>query len=243
VRALSQGQGGPRSRAGRGARPGGELSGGRRSASASTQWPAGFGVGDGTGTISATGRVQPFSRRAAYSARRQAALAQLRQDTEIPLMADVRAFSPLAEAWQWPSIATRTSSPCTYPGKNRRRIGETVEIAHLAQAAGMDGSALQAATWSWAIGTAAMMHLAVRSAGWTAKRLPRRAIGPSYHEADLPDHDETARAKPGGGAGVPEGPGSVWAWSWTRHRSGAWRMRFGVRRFNAAFFLFCCFST
>ena len=128
-----------------------------------------------------------------------AALAQLRQDIDIALMADESVFTP-ADAWL---LAAHRAADilAVYPGKHGG-IAAAAEIAHVAQAAGMVcalGSNLELG-----VGTAAMLHLAVALPGMASERYPADAIGPLYHQADLLTQPlelgpEVAR--------VPEGPG------------------------------------
>lgn len=109
-----------------------------------------------------------------------AALAQLRRETTIPVMADESLFT-LADAWQLASHGA-ADILSVYPGKHGG-IAATMEIAHVARAAGMVcglGSNLELG-----VGTAAMLHLAVALPGMASEVYPADAIGPLYHEADL----------------------------------------------------------
>lgn len=108
------------------------------------------------------------------------ALAQLRRDTEVPLMADESLFT-LADAWQL-AVHRSTDIFSVYPGKHGGVLA-TVEIAHVARAAGIAcalGSNLELG-----IGTAAMLHVAAALPEIASERYPADAIGPLYHEADL----------------------------------------------------------
>src|SRR5207244_9428410 len=109
-----------------------------------------------------------------------AALAALRRDCVIPIMADESVFT-LADAWQ---LAAHQSADVfgVYPGKHGGIAG-TVEIASVARAAGLAcalGSNLELG-----VGTAAMLHVAVALPGIASEAYPADAIGPLYHEADL----------------------------------------------------------
>ncbi|MFO0877787.1 MAG: enolase C-terminal domain-like protein [Gemmataceae bacterium] len=128
-----------------------------------------------------------------------AALAQLRRETSIPVMADESIFT-LTDAWQlaWHGAADILS---VYPGKHGGIAG-TMEIAHVARAAGMVcalGSNLELG-----VGTAAMLHLAVALPGIASEVYPADAIGPLYHEADLLTQPLQLGPEY---ALVPEGPG------------------------------------
>src|SRR6185369_9020486 len=108
------------------------------------------------------------------------ALAVLRREQHIPIMADESVFT-LADAWQ---LASHQAADVlsVYPGKHGG-IGPTVEIAHVARAAGMAcalGSNLELG-----VGTAAMLHVAAALPGIASEEYPGDAIGPLYHEADL----------------------------------------------------------
>jgi muconate cycloisomerase len=109
-----------------------------------------------------------------------AALATLRRDQCIPIMADESVFT-LADAWQ---LAVHGSADIfsIYPGKHGGIAG-TVEIAHVAKAAGLAcalGSNLELG-----VGTAAMLHVAAALPNLASEVYPADAIGPLYHEADL----------------------------------------------------------
>lgn len=128
-----------------------------------------------------------------------AQFAQLRQHTDVPLMADESVFT-LADAWQ---LARHQAVDilAVYPGKHGG-IAATVEIAQVARAAGMTcclGSNLELG-----VGTAAMLHLAVALPGMVSETCPADAIGPLYHEADLLTRPLELGPE---AASVPEGPG------------------------------------
>lgn len=140
------------------------------------------------------------------------ALAQLRQDTDVPLMADESLFT-LADAWQ---LAAHHSTDIfgVYPGKHGGILA-TVEIAHVARAAGIAcalGSNLELG-----IGTAAMLHLAAALPEILSERYPADAIGPLYHEADLLTQPlalgpEFARVPHGPGLGVELDEAQISRW-------------------------------
>jgi L-alanine-DL-glutamate epimerase-like enolase superfamily enzyme len=127
------------------------------------------------------------------------AMASLRQLGGIPIMADESVFT-LADAWN--VLRSHSADVISiYPGKNGG-IAASIEIAHLAQAAGIAchvGSNLELG-----IGSAAMLHLACATAAIDSATYPADILGPHYHEADL-------LARPldlnPGGAHVPDGPG------------------------------------
>jgi L-alanine-DL-glutamate epimerase-like enolase superfamily enzyme len=127
------------------------------------------------------------------------ALAQLRRDIDIPLMADESAFT-LREAWQL-TLHHSADIISVYPGKNGG-IAATVEIANLAQAAGLVcamGSNLELG-----VGTAAMLHVGVALSNIASEVYPADIIGPLYHEADLLKQPLTLGPEH---ALVPDGPG------------------------------------
>lgn len=109
-----------------------------------------------------------------------AALAALRRDQHVPIMADESVFT-LADAWQL-AVHEACDVFSIYPGKHGG-ISGTIEIAHIARAAGLAcalGSNLELG-----IGTAAMLHVAAAVPNLTSEVYPADAIGPLYHEADL----------------------------------------------------------
>jgi muconate cycloisomerase len=127
------------------------------------------------------------------------ALAEVRRGTDIPVMADESVFTP-ADAWQ---LARHRAADVlsVYPGKHGG-IAATLEIAHLARAAGLTcsiGSNLELG-----VGTAAMLHVAVADPAIDSAKYPADLIGPLYHDADL----ITQRLALGPEAAhVSEGPG------------------------------------
>lgn len=127
------------------------------------------------------------------------AMAEVRRDTTIPIMADESVFT-LNDAWQLTN-ARACDILSIYPGKHGGIAG-TVEIAHVARAAGLKcaiGSNLELG-----IGTAAMLHVAAALPEVDSELCPADLIGPLYHEADLitePLSLGPAVAK------VPDGPG------------------------------------
>jgi muconate cycloisomerase len=107
-------------------------------------------------------------------------LAELRRLTPVPIMADESVFT-LNDAWR---LATARAADIlsVYPGKHGG-IAATVEIAHVAAAAGLAcsiGSNLELG-----IGTAAMLHVAAALPAIDGVRCPGDFIGPLYHETDL----------------------------------------------------------
>jgi muconate cycloisomerase len=126
------------------------------------------------------------------------AMASLRT-AGIPIMADESVFT-LTDAWGV-LRAHAADVVSIYPGKNGG-IASSVEIAHLAQAAGIPchvGSNLELG-----IGSAAMLHLASAIANIDSGSYPADILGPHYHEADL--LTEPLSLGPDG-AVVPDGPG------------------------------------
>lgn len=109
-----------------------------------------------------------------------AELRWLREQTTIPIMADESVFT-LADAWRL-AVHRAADVLSIYPGKHGGIAG-AVEIAHLAQAAGMRcaiGSNLELG-----IGTAAMLHVAVALPQVDSEAFPADLIGPLYHQGDL----------------------------------------------------------
>ncbi|HKI21732.1 MAG TPA: enolase C-terminal domain-like protein, partial [Isosphaeraceae bacterium] len=128
-----------------------------------------------------------------------AALAYLRTVSGIPIMADESVFT-LADAWGV-LRAHAADVVSIYPGKNGGIAG-SIEIAHLAQAAGIPchvGSNLELG-----IGSAAMLHLACAVANIDSTTYPADILGPHYHEADLLTQPLSLGFE---GAVVPDGPG------------------------------------
>jgi L-alanine-DL-glutamate epimerase-like enolase superfamily enzyme len=128
-----------------------------------------------------------------------AALAELRQLTSIPIMADESVFTPADARQLAESRAVDVLS--IYPGKHGG-IAATQEIAGLAEAAGIAcsiGSNLELG-----IATAAMLQVAAALPAVASEAFPADLIGPLYHEADL----LTVPLSLGPiAARVPDGPG------------------------------------
>jgi muconate cycloisomerase len=127
------------------------------------------------------------------------ALAKLRQQTTIPIMADESCFS-VADAVQ---LVRHEAADilAVYPGKHGG-LTPTREIARVAREGGILcclGSNLELG-----IATAAMLHLAVAEQTIASEQFPADLIGPLYHEADL--ITEPLELGPGT-ARVPQGPG------------------------------------
>ena len=128
-----------------------------------------------------------------------AAMAEVRRDTTIPIMADESVFT-LNDAWQL-TLHRACDILSIYPGKHGGIAG-TAEIAHVARAAGLKcaiGSNLELG-----IGTAAMLHVAAALPEIDSELCPADLIGPLYHEADL--LTEPLSLGPSV-AKVPDGPG------------------------------------
>lgn len=109
-----------------------------------------------------------------------AALAEVRQSTSIPIMADESVFT-LSDAWQ---LAAQRACDIlsVYPGKHGG-IAATAEIVAVAKAAGLRltmGSNLELG-----IGTAAMLHVASAFPEIDTEAFPADTIGPLYHDHDL----------------------------------------------------------
>ncbi len=127
------------------------------------------------------------------------ALADLRRISPIPIMADESVFT-LADAWNLTLHGAADILSC-YPGKHGG-IAATLEIAHVARAAGIVCS--MGSNLELGIGTAAMLHVAAASPTIDSETYPGDLIGPLYHEADM----LTERLQLGPDvAHVPEGPG------------------------------------
>ncbi|HXD89111.1 MAG TPA: enolase C-terminal domain-like protein [Urbifossiella sp.] len=109
-----------------------------------------------------------------------AALAELRRDCNIPIMADESVFT-LQDAWLL-TMHRSADVLSVYPGKHGG-IAATAEIIAVARAAGIRctiGSNLELG-----IGTAAMLHVAAAFPEVDTEQFPADTIGPFYHEADL----------------------------------------------------------
>ncbi len=109
-----------------------------------------------------------------------AAMAELRRDTTVPIMADESVFT-LQDAWL---LSTHRAADIfsIYPGKHGG-ISATADIISIARAAGIRctiGSNLELG-----IGTAAMLHVAAAFPEVDTDAFPADTIGPFYHEADL----------------------------------------------------------
>lgn len=128
-----------------------------------------------------------------------AGLAELRQVTRIPLMADESVFT-LEQAWRLAALRA-VDIFNVYPGKHGG-IAATLEIVHVARAAGIACS--MGSNLELGIGTAAMLQVAVASEDIDSERFPGDLIGPLYHEADLLTRPLDLGPK---AARPPEGPG------------------------------------
>tara|TARA_B100000315_G_scaffold220045_1_gene222410 strand:- start:162 stop:554 length:393 start_codon:yes stop_codon:yes gene_type:complete len=114
-------------------------------------------------------------------------------------MADESVFT-VNDAWQV-GAARAADILSVYPGKHGGII-PTLEIAHVAKAAGMVchmGSNLELG-----IATAAMLHVSAAVPGIDSEQYPGDLLGPLYHEADM--ICEPLNLGPVV-ATVPEGPG------------------------------------
>jgi L-alanine-DL-glutamate epimerase-like enolase superfamily enzyme len=127
------------------------------------------------------------------------ALAVLRREQGAPIMADESVFT-LTDAWQL-AVHQAADVLSVYPGKHGGIAG-TVEIAHLARAAGL--SCALGSNLELGVGTAAMLHVAAALPEIASEAYPADAIGPLYHEADL--LTEPLALGPVA-ARVPSGPG------------------------------------
>jgi muconate cycloisomerase len=128
-----------------------------------------------------------------------AAMAELRRDTAIPIMADESVFT-LQDAWLL--TAHRAADILSvYPGKHGG-IAATAEVVAVAKAAGLRcaiGSNLELG-----VGTAAMLHVAAALPEIDSDSYPADTIGPFYHESDLLTKSLDLGPPY---AKVPEGPG------------------------------------
>ena len=130
------------------------------------------------------------------------ALAEVRRGSTVPLMADESVFT-LGDAWML-ARCRAVDILSIYPGKHGG-IAATLEIAHVARAAGLVcsiGSNLELG-----IGTAAMLHVAAVEPVIDSDQYPADLIGPLYHDADLLTRPlelgpEFARLPDGPGLGV-----------------------------------------
>ena len=121
------------------------------------------------------------------------ALAELRRDTPVPIMADESVFT-LQDAWLLSTHAPRTSSVSI---RVSRGIAATAEIIAVAKAAACVRSAA-----IWKHGTAAMLHVAAAFPEVDTEAFPPTRLA-LHHEADLitPVDLGPLHAK------VPDGPG------------------------------------
>ena len=128
-----------------------------------------------------------------------AQLAALRQQTDIPIMADESAFN-LQDAWH---LTTQRAVDIisVYPGKNGG-IQATLEITNVAKAAGIACS--MGSNLELGIGTAAMLHLGIAVPTIASEIYPGDFIGPLYHQSDML---KTPLSLGPAAARVPEGPG------------------------------------
>lgn len=127
------------------------------------------------------------------------AMAELRRDCGVPIMADESVFT-LQDAWQL-SLHRAADIFSLYPGKHGG-IAATAEIVAIAKAAGIRctiGSNLELG-----IGTAAMLHVAAAFPEIDTETFPADTIGPFYHESDL--ITEPLDLGPPN-AKIPDGPG------------------------------------
>jgi L-alanine-DL-glutamate epimerase-like enolase superfamily enzyme len=109
-----------------------------------------------------------------------AALAELRRDCTVPIMADESVFT-LQDAWLL-TVHRAADILSVYPGKHGG-IAATADIIAVARAAGIRctiGSNLELG-----IGTAAMLHVAAAFPEVDTESFPADTIGPFYHDADL----------------------------------------------------------
>ncbi len=108
------------------------------------------------------------------------AMAELRRDFGIPIMADESVFT-LQDAWQL-TLHRAADILSIYPGKHGEIAG-AAEIVAVAKAAGLRctiGSNLELG-----IGTAAMLHVAAAFPEIDTDTFPADTIGPFYHDFDL----------------------------------------------------------
>ena len=109
-----------------------------------------------------------------------AALAELRRCTSIPIMADESVFTA-NDAWRLTTLRAADVFS-VYPGKHGG-IATTIEIAHVAQAAGIVCS--MGSNLELGIATAAMLHVATAIPAIDSETFPGDFLGPLYHQADL----------------------------------------------------------
>lgn len=126
-------------------------------------------------------------------------LAALRRQTTIPIMADESVFT-LNDAWHL-TAQRAVDILSIYPGKHGG-IQAAVEIAHVAQAAGIVCS--MGSNLELGIATAAMLHVGIAVRAIDSETYPGDFIGPLYHQADM----LTTPLELGPvAARVPDGPG------------------------------------
>ena len=126
-------------------------------------------------------------------------MAQVKQATSIPVMADESVFTPTEAVTIVRENAAYVIS--LYPGKNGA-IYASRRIAQIAKSAGIVchmGSNLELG-----IATAAMAHLAAAEQTIDSETYPADILGPLYHDSDLL---ETSVQIGPEGANPPEGPG------------------------------------
>lgn len=108
------------------------------------------------------------------------ALAELRRDSGVPIMADESVFT-LQDAWHL-THHRAADILSVYPGKHGG-IAATAEIVAVAKAAGIRctiGSNLELG-----VGTAAMLHVAAAFPEVDTDSFPADTIGPFYHEGEI----------------------------------------------------------
>ena len=129
-------------------------------------------------------------------------LAALRGHTGIPIMADESVFTS-NDAWH---LTTQRAVDIlsVNPGKHGGLLG-TLEVAHVAQAAGVVCS--MGSNLELGIASAALLHVGAVTPAIASDRYPGDYIGPLYHEVDMLKSPlslgpETARVPDGPGLGV-----------------------------------------
>ena len=126
-------------------------------------------------------------------------LAALRRISPIPIMADESVFT-LHDAFH---LVSRRAVDIlsVYPGKHGG-IQATVEIAHVAKAAGV--ACCMGGNLELGIGAAAMLHVGAATSTIDSETYPGDFVGPLYHEADMLQEPLTLGPS---AAQVPAGPG------------------------------------
>ena len=127
------------------------------------------------------------------------AMAEICQSSPIPIMADESIFT-LDDARTLTQHAAADILSC-YPGKHAG-IASTLEIAHVARAAGIVCS--MGSNLELGIATAAMLHVGAACRTIDSETFPGDLIGPLYHEADMLTEPLQLGPK---FAYVPDGPG------------------------------------